>query len=96
MSAGTESYEDLITRLVVEYAQSVPSERPLGAGLSLRRDLAVESLSLVALALRLGEELGIDVVESGIELGKLDTVGDLVAMARALASRASGGALGAR
>ena len=79
-----ETLEARVERLVLEYAQSVPPERPLPPGLSLRNDLAIESLSLVSLALRLGGELGVDIVEQGVELGKLSTVGDLLDVARAL------------
>jgi acyl carrier protein len=73
-----ESMESCVTRLVLEYAQSIPAARPLDLGLSLRKDLAIESLSLVSLTLRLGDELGVDVVELGLELGKLETLGDLI------------------
>ena len=52
-----ETVESCVERLVLEYAQSVPSERPLRPSLSLRNDLAIESLALVSLALRLGGEL---------------------------------------
>jgi len=79
-----ESLEACVERLVLEYAQSVPPQRPLQAGLSLRNDLAIESLSLVSLTLRLGGELGVDIVEQGVELGKLSTVGDLLDVARTL------------
>jgi hypothetical protein len=72
------SIEACVTRLVLEYAQSVPDQRPLARGLSLRNDLAIESLSLVSLALRLGDELGVDVVELGLDLGPVQTLGDLV------------------
>ena len=76
--------EACVERLVLEYAQSVPAELPLEPRLNLRNDLAIESLSLVSLALRLGGELGVDIVEQGVELGKLSTVGDLIEVARAL------------
>lgn len=79
-----ESMEQRVTRLVLEYAQSVPTARPLHAELSLRKDLAIESLSLVSLALRLGDEFGVDLPEMSLELGRLETLGDLVSMARAL------------
>ena len=85
-----ESLETCVERLVLEYAQSAPAERPLQAGLSLRNDLAIESLSLVSLALRLGGELGVDIVEEGVELGQLSTVGDLLNVARTLKHRAAG------
>jgi acyl carrier protein len=76
--------EAFVERLVLEYAQSVPPGRPLDVQLSLRNDLAIESLSLVSLALRLGGELGVDVVDQGLELRNLATVGDLMEVARTL------------
>lgn|GEM_PF-345151 len=79
-----ETLEACVERLVLEYAQSVPAELPLEPRLSLRNDLAIESLSLVSLALRLGGELGVDIVEQGVELGRLSTVGDLLDVARTL------------
>jgi len=79
-----ETLEACVERLVLEYAQSAPPERPLHSGLSLRNDLAIESLSLVSLTLRLGGELGVDIVEQGVELGRLSTVGDLLDVARTL------------
>ena len=76
--------EDFVERLVLEFAQSVPPGRPLDPQLSLQNDLAIESLSLVSLALRLGGDLGVDIVEQGLELRDLKTVGDLVNVARTL------------
>ena len=73
-----------VERLVLEYAQSAPEGRPLSAGLSLQSDLAIESLSLVSLTLRLGDELGVDVSEMGLEIGNLRTIGDLVLIAQQL------------
>ncbi len=71
-------------RLVLEYAQSIPKRRPLEAHLSLRDDLAIESLSLVSLTLRIGDEIGVDVMEVGVELGGVKTFGDLVRVAHSL------------
>jgi acyl carrier protein len=85
-----ETLEACVERLVREYAQSVPNDRPLQAALSLRNDLAIESLSLVSLALRLGGELGVDIVEQGVELGRLSTVGDLLDVARTLTEQTAG------
>jgi acyl carrier protein len=80
-----ESMEDRVTRLVLEYAQnSLPPQRPLGPTLSLRGDLAVESLSLVSLTIRLGDELGVDVVALELNIGRVDTIGDLVALGQRL------------
>jgi acyl carrier protein len=84
-----ESMEERITRLLLEHAQNVPEARPFPVGLSIRKDLAVESLSLVSVAVKLGDELGVDVLEAGVELGTLETVGDLVTIGRSLASHAA-------
>jgi acyl carrier protein len=84
-----ESMDDRITRLLLEHAQNAPLARPLPRELSIRKDLAVESLSLVAVTLALGDELAVDVVESGLELGTIDTVGDLVDVAQRLSVKQS-------
>jgi acyl carrier protein len=73
-------------RLVLEYAQSVPAGRPLDDRLRLRDDLAIESLSLVSLTLRLGDEFGVDVMEVDVELGNVKTLGDLVQVAHTLSN----------
>jgi acyl carrier protein len=79
-----ETTEARVERLVLEYAQKVPESQPLDANLSLQDDLAIESLSLVSLALRLGTEFGLDIVELDVDLGRLKTFGDVVNMARTL------------
>jgi len=79
-----ESVEARVERLVLDFAQSLPAARPLDPLLSLRDDLVIESLSLVSLTVQLGDELGVNVVDAGIDLGELKTVGDLVRMARNL------------
>jgi acyl carrier protein len=84
MSRG--AVEESLERLVLEYAESVPPGRPLDARLLLKEDLAIESLSLVSLTVRLGEELGLDVAELGLEFGEMRTFGDLVRVAHTLQS----------
>ena len=81
--------EACVERLVLEYAQSVPAARPLDPRLSLQNDLAIESLSLVSLALRLGTEFGVDIVEQGLELRDLKTLGDLLNVAQTLKEQAT-------
>jgi acyl carrier protein len=85
---ASEGLEGRVERLVLEYAQNAPP-RPLSPQLSLRDDLAIESLSLVSLTIRLGDEAGVDVLEAGIELENVKTIADLVGIARQLA-RAGG------
>jgi acyl carrier protein len=87
-----ETMETRVERLVLEYAQAMPEARPLEARLSLQNDLAIESLSLVSLALRLGDEFGVDVVDMDLELGSIKTFGDLVKVARTLKQQSTVGA----
>ncbi len=78
---SSETTTARVERLVREFSQGLPAGRPLDGKLSLKNDLAIESLSLVSLTLRLGDELGVDVVEMGLELGTVETLGDLVKVA---------------
>ncbi len=80
----TETTQAQVERLVREYSDSVPAGRPLHLGLLLRDDLAIESLSLVSLAVRLGTELGVDIADVGLELGNVKTLGDLVQIAESI------------
>jgi acyl carrier protein len=89
MRPSPEPAETRVERLVLEYAQNVPA-RPLDARLSLREDLAIESLSLVSLAVRLGEELGVDILDAELELGDVKTIADLVGVAKKLGEIADG------
>ena len=75
--------EERITDLLLEYSEAAP-RRPLDPSLSLRHDLAIESLSLVALALRVGDLIEVDLTQAGVELAGLTTVGDLFRLARDL------------
>jgi acyl carrier protein len=83
-----ETAEARVERLVTEYAINVPAARPLDPALSLRDDLAIESLSLVSLTLRLADELGVSVDDLDLELGEVRTIKDLVRVAHTL-SRAT-------
>src|SRR5260221_14128776 len=82
-----DSLEERITEILLEYAQRAPDMRPLDSSLSLHDDLEIESLQLVSVALRLGDELEVDLIERGVELANLRTVGDLVSLGRSLQLR---------
>jgi hypothetical protein len=87
----TETMPDRVTRLLLQHAQSVPVARPLPAALSIRNELAVESLSLVSVLVDLGAELEVDVTESGVELSRIQTVGDLIAVGNELLAQSPAG-----
>jgi acyl carrier protein len=84
----THASDDRIDELVREYAQARPPPGPLDAAASLRDDLGVESLALVSLIVRLGDELGVDAGEAALDMGGLVTVADLRALARRISERA--------
>jgi acyl carrier protein len=73
-----------VVALVLEYSQSPPSG-PLDPKASLRKDLGVDSLSLVSVAVALGDQFGVDLVEWGADLSKLEALADLIALGHALA-----------
>ena len=73
-----------VAALVLEYSHS-PPVGPLNPKASLRNELGVDSLSLVSVAVALGDELGVDLVEWGADLAKLVTLEDLTTLAQALA-----------
>ncbi len=83
-SESVEQTRARVERLVREYAQGLPADRALDGKLSLKNDLAIESLTLVSLTLRLGDEVGVDVVELGLELGNVQTLGDLIEIAKTI------------
>jgi acyl carrier protein len=87
-----KTIEERVERLVLEYALH-PAAPPLDARLSLRDDLEIESLSLVSLIVRLADELGVDVVSSGLDLGELTTLADLLRAANKI-SRSKGRSTG--
>lgn len=63
--------------VLAEYAPVMPTNRPLAEGLSLRQDLALDSLALVSILIRLGDDFGIDIADQEFDLAGLETVGDL-------------------
>ncbi len=73
-----ETMSERITRLLLQHAQSGDLARQLSPRLSIRNELGVDSLSLVSVLVELGAELNIDITESGVELSRIETVGDLI------------------
>jgi acyl carrier protein len=85
MSLALEkSLADRVSGILLEYVPEEAQQLPLSHALSLRDDLAIDSLSLVALVLRVGDECGVNVVDSGFNLSALLTVGDLFQLAQSL------------
>ena len=82
---------DRVAGVLAEYVPEMPAARPLPDGLLLRQDLELESLALVSVLIRLGEDFGIDMADQEFDLANLETVGDLVALTDKLALTAATG-----
>ena len=82
---------DRVAGVLAEYAPVMPADRPLPGGLSLRRDLALDSLALVSVLLRLGNDFGIGVDDQEFDLAGLETVGDLGDLVEQLTLAATNG-----
>ena len=76
---------DRVASVLAEYVPVMPANRPLPEGLSLRQDLALDSLGLVSVLIRLGDDFGIDVDDQEFDLAGLETVGDLADLVEKLA-----------
>jgi acyl carrier protein len=63
--------------VLAEYVPVMPTNQPFAEGLSLRRDLALDSLALVSILIRLGDDFGIDMADEEFDFASLETVGDL-------------------
>jgi acyl carrier protein len=85
-----ETMAERVTRLLLQYVQSGDFVGQLSPRLSIRDELGVESLSLVSVLVELGAELEVDVAESGVELSRIQTVGDLIGIGDHLLAAASG------
>ena len=80
---------DRVASVLAEYVPAMPASRPLPEGLLIRQDLELESLSLVSVVVRLGNDFGIDVDDQEFDLASLETVGDLANLADRLALAAA-------
>jgi acyl carrier protein len=78
-----KSLEDRIGEILADYSDSA-KKGPLDLSLSLRDDLAIDSLSFVSIVLRLEDAFAVDLVEKGFQLHTMKTIGDLVELGRSL------------
>ena len=88
MSAQLQSsIANRVSEILLEYAQADTSKLSIVPSLSIRNDLAIDSLSLVSIVIKIGDACGVDVVEAGLDLTSLLTVEELVSLATALNSK---------
>ena len=68
---------DRLENVLADYAPVMPTNRPLAGGLSLRQDLGLDSLALVSILVRFGDDFGIDMADQEFDFAGIETVSDL-------------------
>lgn len=79
---STDSTETTVLELLREVLPSGSPDLELLPEMSLQNDLAIDSLALLAFAVRLGEEFDFDLNEFADRIGDTRTVNDLVTTAK--------------
>jgi acyl carrier protein len=74
----------LVTKLIGEVVPWRVARRGVSSASALGADLGIDSLGKVMLAFRLSEELDLDFEEQDVDLGRIETVGDVQATVKLL------------
>jgi acyl carrier protein len=82
MFGSTDKIETTVLRLLREALPARSAKMEILPEMSLQKDLAMDSLALVAFAVRLGEEFDIDLNQFADSIGDTRTVGDVLLAAR--------------
>ena len=84
MFGSTDKIETTVIKLLREALPARSAKMEILPEMSLQRDLAMDSLALVAFAVRLGEEFGIDLNQFADKIGDTRTVNDVIVTARSI------------
>ena len=82
MLRSADKVEETVIRLLRDALPARSAKMEIRPEMSLQRDLAMDSLALVAFAVRLGEEFEIDLNQFADSIGDTRTVGDVLLTAR--------------
>lgn len=82
MLGSADKVEETVIRLLREALPARSAKMEIRPEMSLQRDLAMDSLALVAFAVRLGEEFAIDLNQFADSIGDTRTVGDVLLTAK--------------
>jgi acyl carrier protein len=85
-----EEIDALVISLVHEVVPWRIASRGVANSASLTEDLGIDSLGMVTLAFRIGEELGLEIDDEDVDLTAIQTVADVQATARRLLERDRG------
>ena len=84
MFGSTDKIEMTVIKLLREALPARSAKMEILPEMSLQRDLAMDSLALVAFAVRLGEEFGIDLNQFADRIGDTRTVNDVIVTAKSI------------
>lgn len=84
MFGSTDKIETTVVKLLREALPARSAKMEILPEMSLQRDLAMDSLALVAFAVRLGEEFGIDLNQFADRIGDTRTVNDVIVTAKSI------------
>jgi acyl carrier protein len=84
MFGSTDKIETTVIKLLREALPARSAKMEIRPEMSLQRDLAMDSLALVAFAVRLGEEFGIDLNQFADKIGDTRTVNDVIVTAKSI------------
>ena len=84
MFGSTATIETAILKLLREALPARSAKMEILPEMSLQKDLAMDSLALVAFAVRLGEEFDIDLMQFADRIGETRTVNDVIVMAKSI------------
>jgi acyl carrier protein len=84
MFGSTDKIETTVIKLLREALPARSAKMEIRPEMSLQRDLAMDSLALVAFAVRLGEEFGIDLNQFADRIGDTRTVNDVIVTAKSI------------
>jgi len=82
MFGSTDSTETTVLELLREVLPADSAKMELLPDMSLQKDLAIDSLGLLAFAVRLGEEFEFDLNQFADRIGDIRTVDDVLVTAK--------------
>ena len=84
MFGSTDKIETTVLKLLREALPVRSAKMEILPEMSLQKDLAMDSLALVAFAVRLGEEFAIDLNQFADRIGDTRTVNDVIVTAKSI------------
>lgn len=89
----TEKMDQVETKILQFLREALPTQSAkmeIRPEMSLQKDLGIDSLAIVAFAVRMGEEFGVDLNKFADNIADVRTVNDVMVAAKLLIEQAKG------